>query len=233
VSNVSLSAVRIQAQIMSERKAIEASYERLPESMLFWCLVDLVDSSNFRLRHGPREGYVRGETFLSLVRAVITPCAEVRLVKEIGDASLLLATSPRPMLESLFLIDQVAAQMTAIEGLEPEPLGVRGGMSFGSSKRLMRRGEDYLGTSIDQLARLMSLRGAAANLMVQEEAFQAASDVIAEYGTFCAVSSPKTLGSDAAKGLVKPIYYRELTLDRQALLGFEKYFVPWRMPSTA
>ncbi len=225
--NVGFYATRIQAQAMREREEIESAYDRYPDATLFWCFVDLIDSANYRLVHGPKDGYVRGETFFSLVGAVLAPCAETRLVKELGDGCFLASPTFRPLFESVILIDQTAQQLAAVAGSAEFPFGVRAGIGFGPGKRLTRRHEDYLGTSIDQVARVASVR-AAASLLIHEDAYRPSVDILREYESFLTVGEPQMVPAEASKHIVRPILYRELRVDRGALADFREHFLPWR-----
>jgi class 3 adenylate cyclase len=228
--NVGFYAAKIQAQVMRQRENIEYAYERYPDTTKFWALIDLVGSSNYRLLKGPGKGYVRGETFFSLVGEAITPYSEIELLKEIGDASLLSADSLRPLLESLVLADQVALQMRLLAGDEQFPFAIRAGISYGPVKKLTRTGKshDYLGSPLDQLARILGIRSADANLFLHEAAYQAQEAIVAEYSDFLSISTVKTLSAQESKGMLQPVYYRELRVNRAELREFRKYFSPWR-----
>jgi hypothetical protein len=229
-TNVALYAARVYTQVLRHREGIEFAYERYGDTTRFWAMVDLVDSSNYRLLNGPRKGYVRGETFFSLVNEAITPYAEIELIKEIGDASLLCAGSLRPLLESLILVDQTAFQLRAIAGDEQFPFAIRAGISYGPAKRLNRpQGpQDYLASSLDQLARIMGIRSSDTNLFLHQAAYQNQEPIVEEYSAFLQISGPKVLSGTESKSMLQPIYYRELRIDRPALLAFESHFHPWR-----
>jgi class 3 adenylate cyclase len=228
--NVGFYAAKIQTQVMRHRENIEYAYERYPDTTKFWALIDLVGSSNYRLLKGTGKGYVRGETFFSLVGEVITPYSEIELLKEIGDASLLSADSLRPLLESLVLADQVALQMRLLAGDEQYPFAIRAGISYGPVKKLTRPGKphDYLGSPLDQLARILGIRSGEANLFLHEAAYQAQEAIVSEYSDFLSVSSPKSLSTQESKGMLQPVYYMELKVDRTGLREFRKYFSAWR-----
>ena len=226
--NVAFYATRIQAQVMSQHRHIEDAYERFSDAVMFWCMIDLVDSSNFRLVYGPKEGYVRAETFFSLIRAVINPSSEIRLLKEIGDAVLLAAPTFRPLFESVVLIDKVAKQLDFIANTEYYPFAVRCGIAFGPSKRLMGRNEDFVSSSLDQLARIMGIRSSKSNFFVHEDAFKQFEPMAREYGAFLRFSGPSMLPVEKARNMLKEIYYREMDIDQKALGAFKECFVPWR-----
>lgn len=228
--NVGFYAAKIQAQVMRYRENIEYAYERFPDTTKFWALIDLVGSSNYRILKGPGKGYVRGETFFSLVNEVITPYPEIELLKEIGDASLLSADSLRPLLESLVLADQVALQMRLLAGDEQFPFAIRAGISYGPVKKLNRphKPTDYLGSPLDQLARILGIRSSDANLFIHEAACQAQESILAEYSEFLSISGTKSLSGQESKGMLQPVYYRELKVERGELREFRKHFVPWR-----
>jgi class 3 adenylate cyclase len=228
--NVGFYAAKVQTQVMRYRENIEYAYERYPDTTRFWGLIDLVGSSNYRLLNGPGKGYVRGETFFSLVNEVITPYSEIELLKEIGDASLLAADSLRPLLESLVLADQVALQMRLLAGDEQFPFAIRAGISYGPAKKLNRphKPQDYLGSPLDQLARILGIRSSDANLFLHEAAYQSQEAIIQEYSAFLSVSGAKTLSGAESKGMLQPVYYRELKIDRAALREFRNHFSPWR-----
>lgn len=228
--NVAFYSAKIQSQVMRHRENIEYAYERYPDATRFWAMIDLVGSSNYRLLNGPGKGYVRGETFFSLVNEVITPYPAIELIKEIGDASLLSADSLRPLLESLILADQVARQMRLVAGDEQFPFAIRAGIGYGPAKRLNRphKPQDYLGSPLDQLARILGIRSSDANLLVHEAAYQSQESIVAEYADFLSVSGSKALSGTESKGMLQPVYYRELKIDHPALQEFRNHFNPWR-----
>jgi class 3 adenylate cyclase len=226
--NVGFYAAKIQAQVMRHREDIEYAYERYPDTTKFWALIDLVGSSNYRLLKGPGKGYVRGETFFSLVGEVITPYPEIELLKEIGDASLLSADSLRPLLETLVLADQVALQMRLVAGDEQFPFTIRAGISYGPVKKLTRTGQDYLGSPLDQLARILGIRSGDTNLFLHEAAYQAQESIVGEYSDFLSVSNVKSLSPQESKGMLQPVYYRELKIRTAELREFREHFSPWR-----
>jgi hypothetical protein len=226
--NVGLYATRLQAAVMRDREDAEAAYERYPDATLFWCFVDLVASSNFRIANGLKDGYVRGETFFSLAASTIAQCADLRLLKELGDAVLLSATTFRPLFESMILIDQVARQLAAVAGTRQFPFSIRAAIDFGPAKRLSRRHEDFLGTPIDRLSRIMSVRSPTANLLLSEEAYQPSREIVQEYAAFLTTGDPIPLPADKSKGLTRQVFYRELRVDPSLLVEFRDHFVPWR-----
>jgi class 3 adenylate cyclase len=230
MDNVELYVAKIQIQVMKYRDAIEHAYEKYPESNRFWAMIDLVGSSNYRLLKGPAKGYLRGETFFSLANEVITPYVEIELIKEIGDAVLLAADSLRPLLESLVLADQAAFEMRLLAGEEKFPFAIRAGISYGPAKRLNRphKPQDYLGTPLDQLARIMGVRSSESNLLLHEAAYRSQEAIIKEYGEVISISESKALSGSESKGMLENVYYRELKVDRPALREFDKYFFPWR-----
>ncbi len=226
--DVSLYAARIQAEVLRVRDDLEAAYDRYADATFFWAFVDLVDSSNYRIAHGPKEGYVRGEAFFTLVRTVIAPCTDVRLIKEIGDEVFLSAPSFRPLFESLVLMDQTAQSLALVVGTENYPFAVRGGIGFGPGKRLIRPHEDFLGTPIDQLARIMSVRSERGNLLLHDAAHRPSEEILKEYSGFLQVGEQRMVPAELSKGMRKPVYYRELVIDGAGLRKFRDHFHPWK-----
>ena len=51
---------------------------------------------------------------------------------------------------------QATNQLAHVAGDESYPFAIRLGIEFGIAKQLSRRYEDYLGESIDRLARIMT-----------------------------------------------------------------------------
>jgi len=213
---------------MREREQLESTYDRYPEMTQFWASVDLVSSSNYRLEKGPRHGYVRGETFFALIAAVIAPCPEIRLLKEMGDAVLLSAQTFRPLLECLILIDQTARQLSRVLTTEHYPFAVRSAIDFGPAKRLIRRHEDFLGIPLDRLSRLMRVRHDDSSIVLHEDLISFSGDILQEYRSFLTLGSPQTLSSELTKGMSKLVQYRHLFIDRDALAEFDGFFVQWK-----
>lgn len=222
-------STKIQFNVLSEREDHEKAYDRLPDINLYFAMVDLVGSTNYRLAKGPKAGYLRGETFFSIVRNVVSPCTAVRTIKEIGDAVLVVSDEFRPLLETVILIDQVSYQIAALAGEEAYPFKVRSALNFGVVKRLKRLHEDYLGAAIDQLSRIMKADDRRTNTFIHESTYDHAKDIIGEYRDMVRVSDPIVLPHAVSKGSLRDIYYRELYMDHQAFNGFQSCFGPWAM----
>ena len=226
--NVGLYATKLQALVMKEREEIETAYERYPDSTLFWAFIDLVGSSNYRIVHGLKSGYVRGETFFSLVGAVVARCADLRVIKEIGDAVLLACSSFRPLFESLVLVDQISRQMADLAGTQNFPFAVRGALGFGAAKRLTRRHEDFLGAPIDQLSRIMGIRSERTNLLIDVDAYGPSKDILQEYQPSIKIGEPQTVPESTSKSMVRSVYYREILVDHESLPEFRSHFSYWK-----
>jgi hypothetical protein len=226
--NVGLYASKIQAEVLADRAALEKAYRDYPDANLYWCMVDLAQSSNYRLAMGPERGYIRGESFFSLVKAATRPYADIRVFKEIGDAVLMCCTGFRPLLESGILMLQATKQLAHVAGDQTYPFAIRMGMDFGIAKKLSRRHEDYLGESIDRLARIMSVRSASANFLVGEPAFSNNRKIVDEYKSICTASPPVQLQLTGGKQLTEQVIYRELILKPDTLSEFSDYFTEWK-----
>ena len=221
-------ATRVQAQVMKEQDELEAAYERYPDSSLYWSFIDLVSSSNYRIVHGAKEGYIRSETFFSLIYSVIAPCPEIKMIKEIGDEVLLAATAFRPLFESLVLADQVSRQLSSLTSTAQFPFGIRGAIGFGPAKRLARRREDYLGSAIDRLARIMGIRSENSNLLLDEEAYSSSKDILGDYLPAVQIGQSKVVANEKTKGLLNNVYYREIIVNSGALIDSANNFLSWR-----
>jgi len=226
--NVGFYATKLQALVMKEREEIEAGYERYPDSTGFWSFIDLVGSSNYRIVHGLKAGYVRGETFFSLVGAVVSRCVDLHLIKEIGDAVLLGCSSFRPLFECLVLVDQISRQMADLAGTQNFPFAIRGGIGFGPAKRLARRHEDFLGAPIDQLSRIMGIRSERSNLLIDEDAYNPSKDILQEYRPQIETGHPQLVPEAKSKGMVRSVYYREIIVDHESLPEFRNHFSYWK-----
>ncbi len=221
--------LKIQAQVQEKKEQFESVYERLSDHQLFWGMIDLANSSNYRIEYGPKKGYIRGTMFFSMIDHVLEPCKEVRRIKEIGDAVLLVATDPRILFESFILIDRIASQISQMSSPETYPFAIRGAINSGIAKRLQRPREDYLGTPIDQLSRICSIKSQTAHLFIQEETFLSTKDILDEYNSLVQFSpSPIQMPHIMTKGMLKDIYYRELFVDDSGIDKFRTNFRPWR-----
>lgn len=219
---------KLQASIEGKQEEFLKSYSSLTDDTKVWCMIDLVNSSNYRLLNGPKLGYVRGETFFTLIKNVISANNQVRLIKEIGDAVLLASDSLRPLIESVILINQISLNLKSTQPKEIYPFEVRCGFSYGIAKKLIRPNEDFLGSSIDQLARIMSVRSATSNICIQEEAYRHFEEILKEYNSFLTTSEPKKLLPKDTKNMIQDIVYREIIIEWEKLLKFNDHFVEWR-----
>jgi hypothetical protein len=229
--DVNFYATRAHALVLKQREDMEAAYDRHSEMNAFWAFVDLKNSANYRIARGPKKGYVRGETFFAIVRTVIGPAEDVRLLKEMGDAVMLSCRDFTPLLESVLLIDHVARQIAGDAEDAEYPFGVRAGLSSGPAKRLIRDNEDFLGRPLDELARIMTVRSANTNLLIHDHVFTAARDFLAEYAEVVTVGDAVMIPAAMTKGAVEPIYYRELIVNQSSLGKFRRGFSSWRKPA--
>lgn len=229
--NIGLFASKIQAEVLAERAVLEKAYREYPDSSLYWCMVDLAQSSNFRLSRGPEKGYIRGESFFSLVKAATRPYSDLRVFKEIGDAVLMCCSTIRPLFESGILMAQAARQLAYVVGDANYPFALRLGIEFGVAKQMTRRHEDYLGESIDRLARIMTMRSERTNFLMGEVAYANNRKIIDEYGAFCRASDPVQLQAPAGKQLNENVIYRELIIDFEKVADFADFFSEWRRSS--
>lgn len=225
---VGLYTSKIQAEVLAERDVLAKAYRDYPDADLYWCMVDLAQSSNYRLHFGPEKGYIRGESFFSLVNASIRPYAELRVIKEIGDAVLICSRGFRPLLESGILMLQAAKQLAYVAGDSTYPFAIRVGVDFGVAKKLTRRHEDYLGEPIDRLARIMTVRSSTSNFLISENSFDQNKKWIDEYKSICKASIPLQLKLAGGKQFMEQVIYRELLLNAETVSSFSDYFTEWK-----
>jgi hypothetical protein len=224
-----LFASKIQSEVLAERDVLARAYRDYPDSNLYFCMIDLAQSSNYRLVKGPELGYIRGESFFTLISAATRPYVDIRVFKEIGDAVLMCCRDFRPLFESGLLISQAARQLAFVAGDQTYPFSLRLGIDFGVAKRLSRRHEDYLGECIDRLARIMSVRSDRTNFVVGEQAYELNRKVLAnEYAALCTASGPLQLELAGGKKLQGQVIYRELVPQSDPLPEFTDFFGAWK-----
>ena len=74
----------------------------------------------------------------------------------------------------------------------------------------------------------MAIRSDATNFLLHDDAYSSASEILPEYLNFAKISRKIRLPSEVSKGIAKPVYYREICMDRKSLGQFENFFVPWK-----
>lgn len=227
-----LYASKIQSKVLAERDALAKAYRDYPDASLYFCMVDLAQSSNYRITKGPELGYIRGESFFTLIDSATRPYAEVRVFKEIGDAVLMCCRDFRPLLEAGLLMSQAAKQLAFVAGDSAYPFSIRMGIDFGVAKRLNRRHEDYLGECIDRLARIMTVRSERTNFVIGEKAFDTNRKLLEEYRPLCEISGPMQLQLSGGKQLQEQVIYRELVAKMEPTPEFSDFFVAWRKTTT-
>jgi class 3 adenylate cyclase len=223
-----LFASKIQSEVLAERDALARAYREYPDANLYFGMVDLAQSSNYRLSKGPEAGYIRGESFFTLVNSATRAYADVRIFKEIGDAVIMCCPELRPLLEASLLMSQSARQLAFVAGDQTYPFALRLGIEFGVAKKLGRRHEDYLGECIDRLARIMSVRSDRTNFLMGEQAYELNRNILAEYSKLCSPSGPLQLKLSGGKQLQEQIIYREIVHQPDPIPEFSDYFVPWK-----
>ncbi len=221
-------ATALHLRVSTVQAEIETLFGKLPEETLFWSFMDLANLSNYRIANGAKRGYVRAETFFTLVRDTISPPGDITLIKELGDGVLLATPNARHLVESALLIDQVAHQIASSAQARETPFTVRIAIGFGPCKRLKRQRRDFVGTPIDQLSRVISIKSEKSRLLIEETAYHKSSDVIADYEAFLRVGDPRMVPTGQSKGMFGPLYYRELVVERAKLISFKEHFAPWR-----
>lgn len=212
---------------MKECESAEAAYDRQSETTRYWCFIDLAQSTNYRLVHGPREGYVRGETFFSLVRTTLAACSEVSLIKEIGDCVFLCSGSFRPLFETVLLVDLAASLLANIASTTQFPFAVRAGIAFGPAKRLVRGHEDFLGSPIDLLSRIMSVRAEGSTVLLHGDVIKDTAEILKEYEPHVRIGEQSAVSAKESKGALKAVYYRPVLVDRKGLGESRRCFGPW------
>jgi len=227
MTRLSYFVARVQADVIRRRDELLTAFDLSPETTSYWAFLDLVGSSNYRLSRGAKEGYVRGEEFYSLVYAAIDPYKEIKAFKELGDGALLESPNIRPLFEASTLIVQTAEALAHVAGSKDFPFAVRISIGFGPCKRLReRKTPDYIGSPIDEAARLNS--AAAPNgIVLSEEAFRPNRQVMDEF-EFVTFGTVKQLSPEQSKNLAKPVLYREASIDPDAFNVCETGFAAWR-----
>lgn len=217
---------RVKAEVLAQREQLVRAYDHYPDTTLYWAFLDLVNSSNYRLVRGAPEGYVRGESFYTLVNNATAPYKEIRRLKELGDGALLAADSIRPLFEACLLIGETARELGAVTE-EKFPFAVRMAISYGPCKRLSGRDiDDYLGSPIDIAARLV---GAADpnQLLIEKGAFDPNLPVLEEYNSFVSFGDSLQLSAKQSKSMATQVIYRPILVDSAAAVESEKGFTAW------
>ncbi|MEM1177402.1 MAG: hypothetical protein AAGM22_03590 [Acidobacteriota bacterium] len=226
---IEIATTTIQATVTRDRESAELTYARLPDVTWYWAMARLTNAPEYRIAHGPKQGYVRTEMFFSLVRAAIAPCEEVRLLQELVDGVIFTATDVRPLFECTVLMGQVAHQMNQVAGTPHFPFALKLGLGFGVGKRVLRSTETFAGAGLDRLSRIMLAPSEAGVILADDEAYRVGHGTFEEYADIVAVSPSKELNGhrgDVPDG-APSVFYRELRVDRQALLETRDRFGHW------
>ena len=219
----------ILANIESQIKIHAKNYDLFKESHLFWAFIDLKESSNYRIIHGPQEGYIRSESFFSLIGQVIAPCDDVRKIKEIGDEVFLSSQCFRSILECVIMTWFLAQRLAISFNSKRHPFSVRAAIGFGPAKRLNRESDDFIGSPIDQLSRIMSVRIEGIDILINETTYRDNKATLDEYKNFLSVSDAKFLDATKSKEMSTNIFYREVLIDKEKLANHDKNFLPWAL----
>lgn len=226
--SIGLYASKIQSEVLAEKSALEIAYRDFPDSNYFWCMVDLSKSTNYRLTYGPEKGYIRSESFFSLVRSTLKPYNGIRIFKEMGDAVLICSADFRPLFEACILMNFSAKLLSFLGDDANYPFEIRIGIEFGSGKKINRRNEDYLSESIDRLSRLMMIRSERSNFILGEYAFPITARILEEYNSICQVSLAKKLLLPSEKKINEDLIYRELYFIEKGVADFSDRFAEWK-----
>lgn len=228
MANISLIVSKLDYQLTELYDKLIKNYDEFPDQSLYTAMIDLSDSSNYRLSKGPRKGYIRSETFFAAIKSVVGQDANIHVLKELGDASLLLASSIRPLFESLILITSLAERIRSVANDDLYPFSVRCGITYGILKKLGgREREDFLGESLDRLSRLMSVKRSDSNILIEQSAFLHSQTIFEEYKSFSKIGDVQGIPLETSKNMITPIFYRPVIVDRDKLLEFKDHFIPW------
>jgi hypothetical protein len=226
--SVDLYATKIVGEVLAEHQNLEFAYRNSPDDNLYFMMIDLVQSTNYRLKNGPERGYIRNEYFFTLVRSAMRPYTAITRIKEMGDAVLVSCPRLQPLFESAVLMDHAARKLNSASDDPTIPFAIRMGIDFGVARKLSRRVEDYLGTVIDRLSRIMAAKSERTSLLVEERAFDINRRELEQYAPIAMPSEPISLSLPSSKLVTEPIIYREILLRQATEKPFADYFVEWR-----
>ena len=226
--SIELYATKIVAEVLADRANLEFAYRNSPDDNLYFMMIDLVQSTNYRIKNGPERGYIRNESFFTLVRSAMRPYGSITRIKEMGDATLVCCPRLLPLFESAVLIDHAAQQINSMSDDPSIPFEIRMGIDFGVARKLSRRVEDYLGSSIDRLSRIMSAKSQRTSLLIEDRAYGINKKEIEQYAAIASPSEPLSLSLPTSKALSEPVIYREIVLQKQTAKPFVDYFVEWQ-----
>lgn len=223
---------QIETKLWTIREQKHAEFRILPQVDRYLCFIDLAQSSNCRIIEGSKVGFIRTETFFSIIKEVIKPCPSVSLIKEIGDEVFIASDEFQPLLECVLLILAVAKKIETDAGTDRFPFRLRCVIGAGAVKKLNRQADDFLGTPIDQLARLMGVRVDDTNFLLHDttDLFRPGNvEVLKAFESILRVAEHNEyISAEASKNMAAKVYYKRAYLDTDKLKNWRDNFMHWR-----
>lgn len=132
-------------------------FEKAPSSEAFWIMCDLKSSAAFRQAAGEEAAFIRAVGFAQICRLIARKLNDVTVMKELGDAVVLQAKSPKEALEFLVLLDLLGSYAQIDEQLDWRwpSLAIRSAVTYG---RTSWAGGENVGGALDRLARASGYR---------------------------------------------------------------------------
>jgi hypothetical protein len=209
----------------------EQRYRVQSDVTAYWLMIDLRSSASFRILAGDERAYVRTEVFNHLVQMLAEAYPDLEPLKEMGDAVLLRAVSPRTVVEVLSMVDAVSRMWLVDEGDTFPSLDVRSAVTFGLAAQLAREEfSDYLGRPLDLLARISGVDPSSDDqiAVLDERSATELMGTIAAIYPFLSVSPSAPLPQELLK-LGEPAQrVAHLTIDRAMFRDFRDYYAPLR-----
>lgn len=156
-ANLDLLDVRLYEIAANTRAQAEREYSLSADHQLCIILLDLVASTNHRFFRGPKEAFERATVFYQLCHGIFDHSRTIQIAKKMGDGILAFGTDITEVIEGCLLIMRAERLVRNEFADELFPFQVRIGISQGSLKRISSDGEDYLGSAIDELSKIMGV----------------------------------------------------------------------------
>lgn len=206
----------------------EDTYASATATASYWMMIDLRSSASYREVAGSERAYCRAEVFAGTVGELTERYSSIEVFKELGDGLLLKGSSLRDMVEVVCILDAIRRSWGSGDARKNAPdFNFSCAITHGECMALVRDGvTDYLGSPIDQVARISGFKPQVEDLLLILEATTAdisGRDLITELD-FLQLDSAESLPSALQKENERPIRVRRLRINRSQFDSNRRYF---------
>ena len=212
MTNSRLLSAQLYGIAVKSREQARELFEFSPDDTRSVVLLDLVASTNFRFFRGPTEAYERTMVFYSLCHHIFGSAGTLQIIKEMGDGILAVGSDAKEVLNACIAFRRVERMIRSDFEDDRFPFRVRIGVGHGVLKRLAGRSPDFLGSTIDELSRIMADKTDDGAILLSESFRELAAEFLEQY-PFASIGGRRSWTDKDAHVAHEPIDYYPVFVD--------------------